>query len=68
LFIVIAKHNEIGNCLLENLNGNPEYVGTKSILGIMKLGPKYIANFPISILQLGADKEKQKVINSYYLG
>ena len=24
LFIVIAKHNDIGNCLLENLNGNSE--------------------------------------------
>jgi len=34
----------------------------------MKLGPKNIANFPISILQLGADKEKQKVINNFYLG
>jgi len=39
LFIVIEKHNDIGNCLLENLNGNPESEGTKSILGINTFCP-----------------------------
>ena len=44
LLIVIAKHKDIGICLLWNLKGNLESDGTKSMLGIKILSPMF---FPI---------------------
>jgi hypothetical protein len=50
LLIVIAKHNEIGNCLLSNLNGRPESEGTKSILGINTLSPIHLPAVTVAVI------------------
>lgn len=48
--IVITKHNNIGNCLLSNLNGNPESEETKSILGIKILSPMFFLMIIIAVM------------------